>query len=183
MDVLKCVPRCHGGCGDHGECHRPGQCQCDPWYIGVRCDQFVGCPHLRWGRDCDQECRCQRGEQCQVETGQCVCPWGRQCGDTTTTTTSTTTPSSTTTEIDDNYNFTTTIMFEQSLNMEMEPIKSEKIAAKMDDKSELTHNYDLVILVLGAIFGFLFLVSIILTVLYFRYLLKINVKYYIDLSI
>lgn len=174
-DVLKCVPRCPGGCG-YGVCQRPGQCQCQPWYIGVRCDQFVGCPQLRWGPDCDQECQCQVGEHCQVETGQCVCPDGLQCGDTTTTTSPP--PPTTAHEIvtdDDNDNFTTTIMFEPSMNMEMEPIRSEKIKAKSDDKSQLTHHHDLIIMVLGAVFSFLFFVSIILTVIYFRYLDNKNI--------
>ena len=99
-----------------------------------------------------------------------------QCGDTTTTTSPP--PPTTAHEIvtdDDNDNFTTTIMFEPSMNMEMEPIRSEKIKAKSDDKSQLTHHHDLIIMVLGAVFSFLFFVSIILTVIYFRYLDNKNI--------
>ncbi|XP_038046344.1 uncharacterized protein LOC119720643 [Patiria miniata] len=40
--------------------------------------ELKGCPHARYGVDCDHRCSCAPGIECHPFTGQCLCPKGLQ---------------------------------------------------------------------------------------------------------
>ena len=62
-------PRC-----EHGECVRPGECQCSGGFGGRSCS--VSCPPGRWGPSCAFTCPCHNGAGCDPVSGSCSCQPG-----------------------------------------------------------------------------------------------------------
>ena len=155
---LRCEPRCHAGC-DRGWCHAPGQCLCHTGYMGPRCEL-------------------------EIETTTSVDTTSSTRITTTTTSTSTsttteipTTTSDTTTETtdltagieqnsDDVENYRESKVMNRTNEIMMTADKFEMRTTELGDMTPILGG-DLMIVILS-VFAFLFLVSIILTAVYFR---------------
>eukprot|EP00058_Branchiostoma_floridae_P001873 XP_002587361.1 hypothetical protein BRAFLDRAFT_96244 [Branchiostoma floridae] len=56
MELLFCMPD-------------PWGCSCATGFRGDECDEF--CPQGRFGADCNQNCNCKNGSNCNIYTGRC----------------------------------------------------------------------------------------------------------------
>ncbi|XP_038223185.1 protein draper [Zerene cesonia] len=69
----QCVPVCVEQCV-RGKCVAPDTCACEHGYGGPACD--ISCPSGKWGRNCQNSCRCMNGGTCEPLTGECACAGG-----------------------------------------------------------------------------------------------------------
>ncbi|CAH2244169.1 jg23475 [Pararge aegeria aegeria] len=69
----QCLPVCVEPCVK-GKCVAPNTCSCAHGYGGPACD--ISCAVGKWGRHCQNDCRCMNGGTCEPLTGECSCAAG-----------------------------------------------------------------------------------------------------------